>query len=258
MKRMKWALGVLSCTVVVGLSQAQEPAKKDTKTLQPTGQPVQPGTLQKVEKKGEIQPVKAPEKAPAEHQAPEGAGEFTSPLAPEHAYLKQFVGTWKAEVSMFTGGPEASKSEGTATFTSVFDGRYVISHFEGSMMGSKFQGHQLVGFNTNDNKFESLWIDSMATGFFTARGTADSTGKVITITGDMDTMGGEKMSTKQVTTFTGTDTMTWELNLVANGKEEPMMKIVYTRTKDAGEKHDDHAGHDHSKDAKPATKPAGK
>jgi hypothetical protein len=224
---------------ITGLGYGQEAPKAPAKA------PV-PGKLQAVQPKEDRpaikgqQPAAAPAGKPGEADAAamQAMMKDMLALAPEHEYLKQFLGTWTTDVTWWENGAE-NKSKGTATFTEVYGGRYIHSDYHGEMMGMPFQGSMLMGFNKVQKKFESVWVDSWSTGLSTSSGTADSTGKVFTMAGVMDDpMTNQKMHTKEVTTFSG-NTMTFEMSKVEGDKTEKMMTIVYTKTdaKPAAEGH---------------------
>ncbi len=262
MKTTKFAVAVALITLVgtTGLSLAQDtPAKQPTRNTQP----VKPKRAEEMplQKSGKTEGGKQ-EAKPAAPGAPDAAAmeammKEMLALAPEHAYLKQFIGTWTTDVTWWENGQE-NKSKGTATFTEVYGGRYIHSDYHGDMMGMPFQGSMLMGYNKIQKKFESVWVDSWSTGLSTSSGTADSTGKVITMDGVMDDpMTNQKMHTKEVTTFSG-NTMTFEMSKVEGDKTEKMMTIVYTKTdaKPTAEGHG--AAHTATPAAPHATKPTDK
>lgn len=260
MKTTKFGV-VVALLAFTGVAIAQDAPKKE-----PAANPA-PAKPQKAHDAGQPTPAdkgqanKPKDAAPAQPTEAEMKAMMDQmmALAPEHAYLKQYLGTWTTETSWSEGDVE-HKSKGSATFTEVFGGRYIKSEFQGEMMGAPFTGSMLIGFNKNQKKFEGTWIDSWSTQVFMFTGTADSTGKVITTSGMMDDpMSGQSMMSKQVTTFKG-DVMTFEMYGTHDGNEMKMMTITYTKTtaKPAAEGHGAaHGGKDHDHTHAPA-KPAEK
>lgn len=266
MKTTKFGVVValLALVGVAGGAMAQEkqPAVQPTKEQPATREGTKPKAVKEtkeegtsVERGGLKKDAKAKDKPAAAPAAPSEADmkammDQMMALAPEHAHLKQYLGTWTTETTWSEGDVE-HKSAGTATFTEVYGGRYVKSEMQGEMMGAPFTGSMLIGYNKNQKKFEGTWIDSWSTQVFMFTGTADSTGKVITTTGMMDDpMTGQSMMSKQVTTFKG-DVMTFEMYGTHDGHEMKMMTITYTKTtaKPAAEGH----GAAHGGKATPAT-----
>lgn len=241
MKTTKFGV-VVALLAFTGVAIAQEAPKKEPSTAPAKPQKVTDAPAPtKVDKSQVNKPKEAAPAAPSEADMKAMMDQMMA-LAPEHAYLKQYLGTWTTETS-WTEGDVEHKSAGTATFTEVYGGRYVKSEMQGEMMGAPFTGSMLIGYNKNQKKFEGTWIDSWSTQVFMFTGTADSTGKVITTSGMMDDpMSGQSMMSKQVTTFKG-DVMTFEMYGTHDGKEMKMMTITYTKAtaKPAAEGHG--AGH---------------
>jgi len=243
MKTTKFGV-VVALLAFTGVAIAQEAPKKEPSTAPAKPTKLNDAPAPTPANKGEInkQNAKPAEKA-AQPAAPTEAEmkammDQMMALAPEHAHLKQYLGTWTTETTWSEGDVE-HKSAGTATFTEVYGGRYVKSEMQGEMMGAPFTGSMLIGYNKNQKKFEGTWIDSWSTQVFMFTGTADSTGKVITTSGMMDDpMSGQSMMSKQVTTFKG-DVMTFEMYGTHDGQEMKMMTITYTKAaaKPAAEGH---------------------
>jgi Protein of unknown function (DUF1579) len=265
MKTTRFAMGIalIALAGIAGTSVAQEPAKQPPKSTPLVTKPAQDsGTTKRLEKDTKKEAVQPQGHAPTEAEMDAMMKEMMA-LAPEHAYLKQYLGTWTTEMT-FAHDSEGNKVKGTATFTEVFGGRYIKSDFQSTMEGQPFLGSMTMGFNKNRKQFEGIWIDSMGSQVYMFTGTADSTGKVITTTGSMDSMMGDKTTSKEVTTFSG-NTMTFEMFHAEGDKFEKVMTIVYTKA-DAkpaaaghGASHADHAHpHPHKEAAPAATKPAPK
>lgn len=261
MKTTKFAVAVALMALVgsAGLSVAQDAPKTPAKPTVPS----KPRPATPIEDKpantGQ-KPAAAPAGKPGEMDpaAMKAMMDQMLALAPEHAHLKQFLGTWTTDVTWWENGTE-NKSKGTATFTEVYGGRYIHSDYHGDMMGMPFQGSMLLGYNKIQKKFESVWVDSWSTGLSLSSGTADSTGKVFTMDGVMDDpMTNQKMHTKEVTTFSG-NTMTFTMSKVEGDKTEKMMTIVYTKTDAAAKPTAEGHGAAHATPAAPhAVKPTDK
>jgi len=116
-----------------------------------------------------------------------------------------------------------------------FDGRYLHGDFSGSFMGKPFKGHGLWAYDRFKQKYVSLWIDDMSTMVMISEGTADSSGKVITVTGKCpDPATGKELTMKQVLTVTDNDHHTYESYQSQDGKDEvKCVTIKYTRAKDS-------------------------
>lgn len=151
-----------------------------------------------------------------------------------HAHLKQFVGTFDADTEMMmVPGAPAQKSKGVQKSEMVLDGRYLQGDYTGEMMGMKFQGMSLMGYDNQKKKYFSAWADTMSTGLMTFDGTCDKAGKVFTFTGEYeDLMTRRKTKARHVTTVVSPDKHTFEwFDTLEDGKEHRVMAITYTRRK---------------------------
>jgi hypothetical protein len=149
-----------------------------------------------------------------------------------HEVLKKYVGDWDVEVrSWAKPGDQPMMSKATLKNQLIFDGRYVKCQFEGMMMGQKFMGLEIFGYDLFQNKYTTFWIDTMSTYFFLTTGTLDASGKVLTETGTSpDPMTGKMQKVKDVTTFMQDGKYKFEMFMVGpDGKEFKTMELLATR-----------------------------
>jgi hypothetical protein len=133
-------------------------------------------------------------------------------VGPEHERLKAMAGKFDADVSAFEapGGP-AEKSKGVATNELILGGRYLKSDYAGTMGNMPFKGMGLFGYDNMKKKYITLWIDEMSTQMQLSEGTADASGKVITVSGAFDSpMDSAKHTMKQVWTIADNDHHTFK------------------------------------------------
>src|SRR5262245_59822539 len=74
--------------------------------------------------------------------------------------MKRDVGDWNIVIKMFgdpTGAPAVSK--GTETKFMLGD-MWLISHFKGEVMGTRFEGLRQNGFDPEKKKYVASWVDS--------------------------------------------------------------------------------------------------
>jgi hypothetical protein len=105
---------------------------------------------------------------------------------PEHKGLQKLVGKWNtvAKTADMPGMP-AEETKGTSEYRSVLGGRQVVGETKGTMMGMQFDGFHLLGYDNVTKEYVSTWTDTMSSGHYMTRGTADASGKVITMKGEM-------------------------------------------------------------------------
>jgi hypothetical protein len=194
---------------------------------QDANQPTKPGTAKPT----------APTAKPAAGQPSEEdmmkAWEAAGKPGPEHAQLAKAAGEWDAAVK-HRMAPEApwQESKGTETCKVMYDGRFLHQTFTGDMMGEKFTGTGVMGYNNVSKEYESIWFDSMSTAIMFMTGKADATGKTITLRGECaDPMAnGKKKTMRIVQTFASPDKHVCEFfEPGPDGKEFSMMTITYTR-----------------------------
>ncbi|MGE3820361.1 MAG: DUF1579 domain-containing protein [Isosphaeraceae bacterium] len=134
--------------------------------------------------------------------APAHAQEGFPKPGKEHALLSQDVGTWEATIKMWTdpqGEPQVSK--GTETNTLMPGGLWVLSKFEGEMMGTTFHGQGQNGYDPVRGKYVGTWVDSMSTSPIVMEGTYDEAKKALTMTGETVDPSGAKGLMKIVSTI---------------------------------------------------------
>ena len=149
-----------------------------------------------------------------------------------HALLEAFVGEWTAH-AVFQMDPDASPMESTGIEMSemIFDGRYVVSHFEGEMMGMSFEGRSTMGYDKIQKKFVSVWIDSMSTMIYMETGQYDAASRTFTMMSTYTEPMGDKKRSKHVHTIVSDSERTLEF-YEADAESNEWHKsgtITYTR-----------------------------
>jgi hypothetical protein len=150
-----------------------------------------------------------------------------------HKALDPTIGSWTVKATSWQtpGGPPQTGS-GTAEDSWVLGGRFVREDFDGEFGGMKFQGLGYTGYDNLKKKYVGTWMDTMGTMVMVMTGTADPSGKVITLTSTMpDVMTGKSMKMRNVTRIVDANTHVMEMYGPdrSSGKEFKMMEIVYTR-----------------------------
>ena len=151
----------------------------------------------------------------------------------EHKKLDPLAGSWTFTAKMWMDPSKPpSESKGTSENKWIMDGRYLSQDVQGEMMGMKFAGHGLTGFDKAQGKYFGLWVDNFGTGYSTSTGTGDQTGKVFTfIREEIDPVTKQKSKGKDVIRIESNDKYVMEMYKDEGGKEIKMMEIVSTRKK---------------------------
>jgi hypothetical protein len=99
----------------------------------------------------------------------------------EHAWLKQFVGTWETASECSLGpGQEPLKCQGTMSARMLGD-LWVVVESESSMMGTKVNALQTLGFDPKKKKYIGTWVDSMLNHMWQYEGELDDAGTKLTL-----------------------------------------------------------------------------
>ena len=145
----------------------------------------------------------------------------------EHEGLKAMEGTWKAVTKSWAGPGEPMISEGTSVNSMILGGRYLQSHFTGTMMGQPFEGWGLTGFDNSKKQYTAFWVDNSSTVMMLASGTMN--GKELTTKATMQGPDGKPTEYRMTTTMVDEKTHVFAMYAPVEGKEQKMMEITYTR-----------------------------
>ncbi|HZR11267.1 MAG TPA: DUF1579 domain-containing protein [Myxococcales bacterium] len=151
---------------------------------------------------------------------------------PEHQKLAKLAGKWSLKVTAWMApGAPPEKSDGTAEFTSLLGGRYLLQEVKGNMGGQPFEGRGVEGYDNVTKERFATWMDSMSTGLLVARGKCAADAKKCTYKGTMpDAVAGKAVPMTQTVTYTDDDHFNFELHGPGpNGKVFKMIEIAYTR-----------------------------
>lgn len=153
---------------------------------------------------------------------------YATPGKP-HENFKRLVGRWNAAIVSFdqaTGKPK--KSKGTSIFRVILGGRYLQQNFRGKIEGENFRGIGTTGYDNAQKKYVGTWIDSMSTGIMHTEGKYDPKTNTMTEMGKVASPIGP-MKMKMVTKYIDENKFHFTMSLVAEGGEQKMMEITYTR-----------------------------
>ena len=155
-------------------------------------------------------------------------------LAPQHARLKAYVGTWAThQTDWLPSGTVWNEADGTAVIRPVLGGRFIQEDYTTNLNGHAFHGYGLMGFDTQHGAYLLLWMDDLNTSYMALSGSFDGTQRVLTLVGALP-----PGATGQATTagWRVTDTW-WDANHHAvvwwghdaAGQPVKLSQILYTR-----------------------------
>jgi len=151
-----------------------------------------------------------------------------------HAHLAESVGEWQGQNTMWMGpGSAPIKSECTANFAAIMDGRFIKCTVTGEMPGmGPFEGFGLYGYDNVAQKLVANWVDNCGTGIMDGTGELSPDGKTLTWKFTYNCPITKKPTVmREVETTTGPNTKTFEMfgTDPKSGTEYKMMVIEYTR-----------------------------
>jgi hypothetical protein len=168
---------------------------------------------------------------------PAAAQETPALLVPtkEHKEMARDVGVWDAETSLRVtpdAAPVNSKGVETVKMMGEF---WLVSTFEGEMMGQPFHGQSQTTYDPLKKKFVGTWIDTMAPTLNTLEGDYDAETHTLTMMmNGVDPMTSKPMKWKTITRYESDDAKTFEMHLPVEGQEGQWWKsfeIKYKRRK---------------------------
>lgn len=146
---------------------------------------------------------------------------------PEHEPLKKLVGTWDAVMNM-----QGQESPGVMTFKLICGGMWLESDYQGQVVGQKFSGHGLDGYDQAKKKYVSIWVDSMESAPMVSTGDMDSKTHTLTLVGEAAAPDGKPQKYKTISHLKDDDHLSFTMSMsAADGSETPVFTIKYTRRK---------------------------
>jgi len=150
-----------------------------------------------------------------------------------HRALDALVGDWKAEVKCWPEpGGEAHTSQGIAKARWTLGGHFLEEEFQGEMMGQRFNGRNVIGYDNLKQKFNSVWVSDVQTSMFTCEGEGENNNRVITLEGTAScaATGRTDIPMKTVFRILSPDKHIFEMYDGSRGGDGKTMEITYTRS----------------------------
>ena len=148
-----------------------------------------------------------------------------------HKLFATLAGSWTTHVKEWMEpGKPPMESTGTAELRMLLNGRFLYQEITGQMMGQRFSGVGIDGYDNLQKKYVTAWMDSMGTGIFLMEGTATPDGRTITLTGQHAAPGGGQMTHRAIWKIVDANSQTFDMyGTHPGGQEMKMMEITYTR-----------------------------
>ena len=174
---------------------------------------------------------------PREHSPADMNRRMMESMTPNrfHKKLERLLGEWDVEMRMWMnpGGPPMA-SKGTASWSWMFEGRWIQGSTDVPMMGMKMQLRTILGYDNFKKKYVSCSVNSMETAMRHAEGNFGKDDSALYTYGFVDEyMTGEHDKTSAfVYRFEGPDSFTIEVHDLSIGiQDAKVMEFAYTRKK---------------------------
>ena len=149
--------------------------------------------------------------------------------ADELDVLKQDLGTWNAEITMWIPG-EDEPAKATGTETNELLGRFVVSKFKGNFFGQEFEGRGQFGYDAQKKEYIGTWIDSMEPNMSFMHGTWDADKKTMTLyTKGYNSTYGREVEGKNVVVYKDDSRVMTMYMKNDEGEWDKSMEIKYTK-----------------------------
>jgi hypothetical protein len=149
-----------------------------------------------------------------------------------HKVLDQMAGDWDLKVK-YRMSPDTPivESEGTCTRKWILGKRFMVEEFDGGYLAMPFQGQAIYGYDSFEEKYTSVWLDTMSTAVTTYLGECRKDCRIITFEGvHGDPFTGVKRRSRGITRFVNDKKHIVELyEPDSSGKDFKVLEITYTR-----------------------------
>jgi hypothetical protein len=161
------------------------------------------------------------------------AQNFADNPGPEHEALAKLAGEYTTMMRFRpTAAQPAQESKGTAKFTSVLDGRFILEESTGEQFGKQFKARKIYGYNNAAKRYESAWVYTASTAIMTLHGSSPDGGKTIRLNATVAQANDAQMNLIVTLKRINDDSFTVELDLkTPDGTAGPALETTYTRKK---------------------------
>jgi hypothetical protein len=153
----------------------------------------------------------------------------------EHEALARDVGVWDGDSSMWTSADAPPlKSKGVET-NRMLGGFWLVSSYEGDMLGQKFTGQMSLGYDPVKKKYVGVWVDSVSPHLQMLEGDWDEATRTMTLTmSGTDFATHQPMTANLTTRYLNDDAKVFEMYAPSEAdpaKMQKVMEVKYQRRK---------------------------
>lgn len=158
-----------------------------------------------------------------------GAARLDAP----HEALARLAGNY-SRVVKFLGqsGATAAPSYGTATFSVVLGGRFILERSRDVVFGRPIDGLRIYGYDDATKQYEMTRAYTMSTALTTMKGTSSDGGRTIDYTGETENPGMGTVRLRARLHWTNQNQFSVTMAMIGpGGKDIPFQETIYTRKK---------------------------
>lgn len=164
------------------------------------------------------------------------AARYTQP-GEHHEALQRFLGTWDTTMRITMAGMGDQAEKGVVTFSWLIEGRWLVSHATGTMMGMPMEAYMTLGYDNFKQSYVTAQVSSVDTALLTSEGDMDPSGKALITYGTLDeylTGENDKM-VKYVWRFLSPNEMVLEVHDLPIGEKDSQVIELRYKKRQEGE-----------------------
>lgn len=169
-----------------------------------------------------------------EGEAPAGGGMEMPPWTKKtehHAAFAKQVGEWAGVMKWTVEGMPPMQGTADVSAKLAFKGNFIQHDVTGNMMGMPYNGRWILGYDTIDEEYVSIWMDDMSPIASIGRGSEED-GVIALYSEGVDAQAGGKSPEKLTFEWKGDDGFVFTFyRVVEDGEDKKFGEIVYTRKK---------------------------
>ncbi len=149
---------------------------------------------------------------------------------PEFDVFQNDVGTWDVEIKTWAGPGEPTLTKGKET-NRMLGGFWLLSDFQGNMMGLDFQGHGVHTYDAEKQQYSGIWIDTLSAKKMNLIGKYNPSTKTMTYEGTAPRADGQPAKHVMTTKYREDGTREMSMHMQDGDEMIKIFEMSYTKSK---------------------------